>query len=174
MTVAALVVSVCALTFTITSFWWLNARTGRLRSFAPHTFAAIRTANQESVCLPLVIQNTGPRPIAVQDLRLVLLREPDGRHLPWARTRDRLEYPGERRAAELPAAFPVSGLDAKQVFIEFDSSSPTLGSLDHLVRVEVKTGHRARWRRLVAFTLHASAIVHPGQFIAYSNKPPSE
>jgi hypothetical protein len=173
-TAAALIVSICALTFTVFSFWMLNARTGRLRSFSPHTFAALRTAKEEQVCLPLVVQNTGPRPIVVQDLRLVLVGQPEVRSLTWARTRDRLEQPGERLSADLPAAFPVPGLDAMQVFVEFDSAPPTLGNQDRVVRVEVKVGRRSRWHPLVTFTLHASAIAHPGVYVAYANKPPSE
>ncbi|GHB72305.1 hypothetical protein GCM10010377_73630 [Streptomyces viridiviolaceus] len=32
---AASVVSVCALIFTVASFWWLNARQGRLETWEP-------------------------------------------------------------------------------------------------------------------------------------------
>jgi hypothetical protein len=51
-----------ALTFTIGSFWWLNARQGRLTSFEPHSFAtwASQSSPYETrVRFPLVLYNTG-------------------------------------------------------------------------------------------------------------------
>jgi len=44
---SAAVISACALLFTVASFWWLNARRGRLESFEPHTYAA--AVNPEQV-----------------------------------------------------------------------------------------------------------------------------
>jgi hypothetical protein len=52
-----------ALTFTIGSFWWLNARQGRLTSFEPHSFAAVAIPMQSRVRFPLVLYNTGAKPI---------------------------------------------------------------------------------------------------------------
>ncbi|MHA5055071.1 hypothetical protein, partial [Streptomyces sp. SD15] len=67
---AAGFLSVCALLFTIASFWWLNARQGCLRSWEPHSFAAIASGSVVRLRLPLVVHNTGVKPIVVQDLRL--------------------------------------------------------------------------------------------------------
>lgn len=69
----AVIVAMCALAFTVLSFWWLNARQGRLKSYAPHTFAAAVTPEKTLVRLPVILFNTGPKPIVVQNLRLAFL-----------------------------------------------------------------------------------------------------
>ena len=69
---SATVVAICALAFTIASFWWLNARRGRLKTYEPHTFAAAITPQVVRLRLPLVLYNTGAIPIIVQNLRVGL------------------------------------------------------------------------------------------------------
>src|SRR6266496_3174530 len=67
---ASIAVASLALVFTIGSFWWLNARQGRLKSFEPQSFAACRTPDILRLRFPLVFYNTGAKPIVVQDMRL--------------------------------------------------------------------------------------------------------
>ncbi|WP_328645462.1 hypothetical protein OHS58_36565 [Amycolatopsis sp. NBC_00348] len=172
MTAAAFVVSICALAFTVISFWWLNARTGRLRSFAPQTFSGSNTPDRAIILLPLVLQNTGAQSIVVQDLRLAVLGEPKLEPLRWARTRRQLR-PRSDEEPDFASVFSVPGHQAHQLFAEFDARHE-LGKIDRAVRLEAKTGHRRRWVELATFTLHLSAIVHPSQFITYANTPPSE
>ena len=71
----AVVVAACALLFTVASFWWLNARRGRLRSFEPHSFAAYYTPALALIRVPVIFYNNGAAPIVVQDLRLVFPSE---------------------------------------------------------------------------------------------------
>jgi hypothetical protein len=65
---SAAVVAGCTLLFTVASFWWLNARRGRLESFEPHTYAAAVTPDKVRIRLPLVLYNTRVIPIVVQNL----------------------------------------------------------------------------------------------------------
>lgn len=149
------VVSVCALLFTVASFWWLNARQGRLKTWEPHAFAAIIRSSTARLRLPLVLHNTGAKPIVVQDL---LLTFPDASRL----------QPGPDEDAKEPAGFVVPGREAQQLFIEFEA--PFSGFMpearDFKVQLQARVGHRKGWRRLLTFTLRAAnitaAISSPG------------
>ncbi|MFE7778108.1 hypothetical protein ACFU5O_30245 [Streptomyces sp. NPDC057445] len=168
---AASVVSVSALVFTVASFWWLNARQGRLESWEPHSFAAIVRGSMVRLRLPLVLHNTGAKPIVVQDLRLTFPDEPAS-HLPllWAASRSRLQ-PGPDEELELPTGFVVAGREAQQLFIEFEAPFSGLvpEARDYKVRIQVRVGHRKGWHSLLTFTLRTTNIVHPDRYTVCNN-----
>ena len=59
---AALLVSGLALAFAIASFWWLNARKGRLEAAAPASYAF---ADKVRLRLPLAFFNSGAKALIV-------------------------------------------------------------------------------------------------------------
>ena len=69
--------------------------------------------------------------------------------------------------------FSVPGRTAQQMFIEFGAPFPGIvpQARDYTARIEVKLGHRRKWRRLLTFTLRAGQIINPGSYITYSNSP---
>lgn len=159
-----------ALLFTVGSFWWLNARQGRLKSSEPQSFAACRTPDKLRLLFPLVIYNSGATPIIVQDMQLNFPRNHAGRRL----------YRGQRHALSsrqlmtgwtFPAVFSIPGRSAQQMFIEFGGPFPDVTPLarDYQIRIEVKVVHRKRWKHLVTFTLRAAHVTHPERYITYSN-----
>ncbi|MFE4964440.1 hypothetical protein [Streptomyces sp. NPDC056660] len=167
------VVSTCALLFTVASFWWLNARQGHLRTWEPHAFAAVVHSSTTRLRLPIILHNTGPKPIVVQDLILTFPDEPAS-HLPllWVSSPSHLQ-PGPDEDAKLPAGFVVPGREAQQRFIEFEA--PLSGFMpearDYKVQLQVRVGHRKGWRRLLTFTLRAANIIDPSRYTVYNNAP---
>ncbi|WP_426570232.1 hypothetical protein [Streptomyces canus] len=165
--------SICALLFTIASFWWLNARQGRLESWEPHAFAAIVHSSTVRLRLPLILHNTGAKPIVVQDFRLSFPDEPAS-HLPllWTSSPSRLQ-PGPGEEPELPAGFVVAGREAQQRFIEFEAPFSGLvpEARDYKVRIQVRVGHCRGWRSLLTFTLRTTNIIHPDQYAVCNNAP---
>jgi hypothetical protein len=166
----SLLIACLALTFTVGSFWWLNARQGRLTSFEPHSFAAAATRSQSRLRFPLVLYNTGAKPIIVQNMRL---RFPGAGStiLPWAATRSQLMPVPQDRPA-LPAVFSILGRTAQQMFVEF--GGPFAGGVptrDCQAQIDVKLGHRQDWDHLITFTLWGTRITNPNNFITYSNSP---
>jgi len=167
-------IATLALLFTIGSFWWLNARQGKLRSYKPYSFGYALTATQVSLRFPLVLYNTGPKPIIVQDLRMSFPKVPGVGSLPWRTSRSQLK-PDPEDNLELPAAFTVPGRQAPQHFIEFGISSDDplpgidLKNKEYKVLIEVLLGHKRRWRKLLTFPLGAKHIELSGNYIAYSN-----
>jgi hypothetical protein len=166
----SIAVASLALLFTIGSFWWLNARRGKLKSFEPQSFAVCRTPDKLRLLFPLVLYNTGAKPIVVQDLRLRFAKEPRWQMpLPWTTTRSQLVSNDHA----FPAVFSIPGRSAQQMFVEFGGSFPEVTPLarDYEVRVEAKVGHRKNWKRLITFALRGAHITHPDRYIAYSNSP---
>ncbi|WP_433468964.1 hypothetical protein [Spirillospora sp. CA-128828] len=160
----AVIVAMCALAFTVASFWWLHARRGHLESYEPHSFAASLVGSLR-IRLPLVLYNTGAVPIVVQSIRLRVGEEPP---LTWITTRSQLR-PTKEDEHRFAAPFPVSGRSAKQVFVEFGKDG-SLEAKDHEVQVEVKLGHKKDWILLLAFTLRTGQVKH-SKYITYSNDP---
>lgn len=159
-----------ALLFTVASFWWLNARRGRLKSSEPQSFAACRTPDKLRLLLPLVIYNSGAAPIIVQDMQLNFPEEPGwNAPIPWTTTRSQL--PPSEDDWTFPAVFSIPGRSAQQMFIEFGGPFPDVTPLarDYQIRIEVKVVHRKRWKHLVTFTLRAAHVTHPERYISYSN-----
>ncbi|MEU5321899.1 hypothetical protein AB0G67_34870 [Streptomyces sp. NPDC021056] len=167
------VVAICALVFTVGSFWWLNARQGRLKLYEPHSFAACANEQVTLLRLPLVMYNTGAKPIIVQDLRLRFPDEPAALlPLPWRTSREKL-MPKPDDGHALPAVFTVAGREAEQVFIEFGAPFPGFvpEARDYQVRIEAWLGHRQRWHPVLTFTWRAARMSTPGRYITYSNSP---
>jgi hypothetical protein len=167
----AVTIAVCALAFTVASFWWLNVRRGHLKSFEPHSFGAY-VHDRVRIRFPLVFHNTGAVPIVIQNLRIKFLDKPDAPPLPWVATRSHIKPESDDDHA-FPAVFSVGGRTACQTFQEF--GAPSLGfcldAKDYRMRLEAKLGHKKEWSSILSFTFHAWRIGDPEHFITYENTP---
>jgi hypothetical protein len=181
-------IALAALFFTVFSFWWIQARRGRLRSYPPKSYAGCYAKNQVILSFPFVLYNTGPAPIVVRDFRVRIALRPEraadtrppadsevDEHavLPtviyWSALQPELEPAVKGGGREMPAAFPVEGRKAVQKFVEFQWPQPktTLDRGPYQVAVEVQLAHRGFWRRvrrkgdwydLVQFPLHSELV----------------
>jgi hypothetical protein len=167
-------IATLALLFTIVSFWWLQARQGKLRSYPPHSLGYARFPSEVVIRLPLVLYNTGAKPIIIQDIRLSFTEKPGVTPLPWRTSRSQL-HPANGDSPQLPAAFSVPGRTAQQHFIEFgiELNNPLPGidlkNRQYQVLVEVLLGHKKQWEQLLMFPLGVKDIKKPNANIAYSN-----
>lgn len=171
---SAAVVATCALVFTVASFWWLNARRGRLRTFEPHTFAMVIAPRIVRLRLPLVLYNSGAIPIVVQGIRIRFVDHLMGEPLGWVGKRSQIR-PTSNENHDFPAVFAVSGRSAEQIFAEFgiDSLGFALEARDYRVYLEGRLGHRKNWVRIGDFTLRAGHVAEPSAYITYDNTPGS-
>lgn len=149
-----LLIAALALLFTIASFWWLNARPGRLIGSVPTTFAMILRRDNSRFRMPVVIYNTGAKTMVVESLRLALLRS-ENRPLEWISTRDRVR-PTEGEKVDFSAPFAVDGRRAVQVFAEFGETptswNPEPGST-HRLAIQARVLGARNWRKVVEFPL---------------------
>lgn len=179
----AVVVSICALLFTVGSFWWIQARRGRLRSFAPNAYGGLYGKDQTLINLPLVIHNMGPAPLAVTNARLRLRSltnadKPVEYMLHWHAMRDAVYTDSKIGSRCFASPFAVEGRRSVEKYLEFQRNVPDsqIGAVPYEATVEVQVQpqrrRKAHWTQLVTFTLHAELITeHRGSFLQRSNDP---
>ena len=168
----AVLVSLLALGFTVLSFWWLNARRGRLVSYEPSSFATVIRPDDMLLRLPLVLRNTGAVPLVVSGLR-VYVHPPSAPSLllPWRNSRNCLAPGGVGDTAVLPSVFYVPGRTAVNYFIEFggrmDARSMHLRPTS--VEVQALLAHKLYWTTLIEFPLHFEHVTYPDRYAAFNN-----
>jgi hypothetical protein len=188
----ALVVSTLALLFTVFTFWWLQARRGRLITFAPQSYAG-RLQGDVILSIPLVLYNTGPTPIVVTDFQLRLDVPPGAERQPgmptsmsWSARQGQLEpaNPDKGKGVRtLPAPFSVPGRSTEDSFIEFARKNFDVTSGPFTASIYVRLGRRALWDRvwwpsdgngwshLRTLTLHTEIPGPADAYITRTNDP---
>ena len=85
---AGLLISVCALAFTIAAFWWLNARRSRIKLVGhPRSFSRSVSGGQLHLTIPLSLYATGPTPAWIITMRLVVWGARGDFRIPFVATR---------------------------------------------------------------------------------------
>jgi hypothetical protein len=171
--IAALIISSLALIFTITAFWWMNWRRGKLIVGKPRSYAA-RGSQTENliIALPLVFFNDGAAAIVVQNLRLLLLDEGSNtRPLFFNATLEKL-LKDEGRA--FATQFPIRGREAVTFICEFQRSPGDLvfEAKRYSIELQAILDERTEWRQLSRFDLNVIDSAVPGinrQYLAHDN-----
>lgn len=173
----SIVIAVLALLFTISSFWWIQVRRGRLVCPAPGTYAGYFGDDRLLVVLPLVLYNTGPAPIVILDFRL-WLKKPDGQpplHCRWRAVQPGINPAGSDGAGRVfPSPLPVEGRRAVERFIEFGCLSPNLDPTKgpYAATVEMKVSHRKDWQTLISFDFNSQiSAADPRRLLVRPNDP---
>ncbi len=173
MPLASVVVATAALAFTVMSFWWLQARRGRLTCFPVQTFSGYLHQDSAALRIPLSIFNSGAVPLVVTDLRLRLL-PPVGEDVRMHfRTVRRSVRPGEDDVEDFAHPYSVAGRSVDTRMAEFAmhvSPAPLLCGQAVVAVVEAQVGHRTTWVELGRFPVHVETMAHPEAYITYSNQ----
>lgn len=176
--VASLVVACLALLFTIASFWWLQARRGRLACFPVQEFAGYLDADRVTVRIPLSIYNHGAAARVVTQLRLRLRPQEGDSVVLHALTFRRTLKPMSDDVEDFVHPYAVSGRTVASRHVEFSSLAgvgPSAALLSgHPVTVVVEAlidQDDERWTELGHFPLHVEAMAHVGTYLACSNHP---
>ncbi len=170
----ALLVAVLALFFTVASFWWINARRGRLQVGRPGAYAF---ANRVRLRLPLAFYNSGARALIVTDLQAVLVDDPEQPPLRWIATISQLR-PESANERDFATPFSVPGRGTQELVIELGHNhgwSPELGSR-HRMRLQARLHDRGDdWQTLAEFDWYAPPPgAELGRYITYRNAPADE
>jgi hypothetical protein len=170
---ASVIISVTALLFTITSFWWLQARRGRLTCFPVQTFSGYLKRDGAALRIPLSIFNSGAVPLVVTDLRLRLLLPDSEDLLMHFRTLRRSVRTDSDDVEDFAHAYSVAGRSVDTRMVEFalnTSPLPLLYGHPAIGVVEAQIGDLPRWVELGRFPIHVETMAHPGNYITYSNQ----
>ena len=150
--VAAVVVAVAALAFTVFSWRRVYLHSGDLIVATPRTYAYNARPNGFRLRLPLVFFNDGAVAILVTNLRIVV---DDAHPQTWITTRPTLLPGGGADAHEFATPFAVHGRDTREEIIEFgddDGAWRPASNASYTVRVEAQVGSDDSWRQLGSFT----------------------
>jgi hypothetical protein len=173
---APIIVALAALGFTVGSFWWINARTGRLIvPGAPASYAAATNGDRLILLFPFTFYNSGPVPFVVRDLRLRFRDEREGRPLDFERVRSGIS-PSHSELEDLAAGFPVRGNEAVRMFCEFQRApvGRPMTAGRHPLALDALTDKSHEWRLLLEFDLYVDAnaeAVIPRNFVSHRNRP---
>ena len=168
----AIIISICALLFTVFSFWWMNWRRGKLHVTIPRSFAAIGAKDARMVLeFPFVFFNNGPMPIIVQNLRLLFIQEENPHPLNFTATVKKL---GKDEDRALATQFPVRGREAILMICEFQREPGGMEFEERSYEIELQAtlGNSRKWRRLSRFPMKITRRSLPAinkQFIAHDN-----
>ncbi len=173
MVYVAVIVPLLALAFTITSFWWLYARSGALEAARPQTYAF---AERVRLRLPLAFFNTGARALLVSDLRVVINDQPERMPLAWITTRSVLR-PGDKDGFAFATPFAVQGRNAREIIAEFGDDvgwTPAPGSR-YALRLQALVHPSEAWIDVMTFEWWAPPFAElMPRYIAHRNAPPQQ
>jgi|SRR5664279_4379396 hypothetical protein len=167
----ALIISTLALLFTVFSFWWMHWRTGKLKIGTPRSFAAVGSEKGMLLLeIPLVFFNTGPTPILIQNLRLVLC----GDSLPPLTFVATVSKLGKDEGRALATQFPICGRESIVMICEFQRHPGGLlfKARKYPVELQAKLSDEAKWKVLSRFTINVTEKAIPAinrMFIPHDN-----
>ncbi|MEU9826535.1 hypothetical protein [Micromonospora chersina] len=182
----SLAVAVMALLFTVSSFWWIQVRRGRLRCYTSHVYSGSFSPTKLVVVVPLVLHNPAPATLVVTDLRLRIDASKGGpgielaafpMKLRWIASHTAVYPKNETRTFAAP--FAVDGRKAVERFIEFQRDDPPslLEDGPYRATIEALVEPRSRWARprwspLLSYTFNSQlAVASRMSLIPRSNDP---
>lgn len=173
-----LFISVLALVFSVASFWWIHARTGRLRLSSVPVFAGVWTvrdgAPEITLRVPICLYNTGARARTVEGLRLYTPYWSGEARLEWASLAEAIDPGrGNELDRDFVAPYAIDPRRADTRFVDFRYAVPgALPEAEPTVFIlQALLDGRDRWEEVGRLTLHLGHMSHPESFIAYRNDP---
>lgn len=170
--VAAFLLTLLAVAFTIGSFWWMQLRRGRLEVSDPSSFAMSSSPTLFVLRLPMTIRNTGAKTLVIEDMRLRFTDRIQPLPLPWRRVMSHLR-PDTNETAALPSPVVLAGRSAVVLFAEFGApmaSSDYPGNGVHQVQIEAVVADRKGWQDLKRFGLRVE-VRDPSMLLSYLAYP---
>lgn len=171
-------ISSLALLFTILSFWWMNWRPGKLNAGSIRFFAAGKgiegkadSKNLVIVGLPLVLWNSGARPLLVEDLRLVSIGMPVLPELAFEAVDDKLttftldrEERVNRDYFFLPLALKPNEIIRANFVFEARIERVMFQAARYRLSLQVQLSAAARWRRVKEIEINFSGLDNMGLY----------
>lgn len=170
----SIAISVMALVFSIASFWWLQARRGRLTISRIPAFSGYFDSDKRlNLRLPILLYNTGARTRLVDELRLVFpCWEEEVAY--WQTSHPTLRpQSAAEDTTDFASPYPISGLHAEIKFIKFSyavgRALPEPKSTH--CRIEARLDGSSTWTVVGHSVLNLTHMHSPESYITYSNSP---
>lgn len=155
MEIAAILISIFALIFTLFSFWWMHWRKGKIKIGSNlRTYAACASNNKLMLEIPLIFFNTGPIPLVVENLRLYFpeIKE-SNKYLFFNATVEKI---GTDKGRAFATPFCVPGGGIVSLICEFQNTETSFqfSSNTCSFSVEVLRGFSNKWVKLREFSIN--------------------
>ena len=157
-----------ALMFTVGSFYWLQARKGRLRTAPVTTFSARLTNTSGGIRIPVTIYNSGARPRIISGVRLRLKGESNLVFVCHTLRKTLDATPSDTEDFFHPYAIPGRSVVTKYPHFAVQGFAKHLSDAPIRLDLEVLTDSDVKWRVLSTVELHTE-IVHSLAYVTYSN-----
>ncbi|MCI0154999.1 hypothetical protein [Dermacoccus nishinomiyaensis] len=166
----AVIIATLALLFTGTSFWWLHARTGRVRASDVTAYAGYLKNGHLTVRIPVLLYNSGARTRVVEELRLTCLTwaTHEGNWQTFAAT---LKPTEDESDFATPYAIDGRKTSSKFVTFTFDYSGHLPEPKPTAMTLEARLDDSSTWHTLRHITLHLGHMHSPARYITYRNNP---
>ena len=149
----AFLISLIALSFTIYSFWWMNWRRGKLRVSPPRIFGAYCSQKSKLVLhIPFLFFNDGPKPIIVNNLRLIFEDETVFNPITFVST---LNSVGDTNNKAFSSQFYIKGKECCTLVCEFQRIPGNLVFMrnEHWFQLQGQLNNNVEWKLLLRFHL---------------------
>ena len=166
----AIVISACALLFTVGSFWWLYVRPGRLRLTEVRVFSAYVQPDRCYLRIPVTLYTSGAKPLVVVDLRLELSSGGTSATAPSRNFRKSIKTASDD-FADFPHPYVVPGRSVVTMFVEFGADPGVVATGESATAELSALVDRRGWRRVGTTEVRTDSIGDPGSYITYSNDP---
>ena len=171
MTVPVFIASL-ALLFTVGSFYWIQARKGRLKLYPVVTFSAQMTKDRLVLRIPVITFNSGALPRVVTALRLVATDERGASVVMDCQTFRKTVGPVKDDLEDMAHAYSVPGRQVVTKYAHFvvDALPRFTKPQPVVFEMQAMLDQSTSWRRLGGLTMHTE-IIHTSSYISYSNSP---
>ncbi|WP_156044025.1 hypothetical protein [Cellulomonas sp. HZM] len=167
---SAVIVALCALAFTILSFWWINVRRGRLTWTTVVVFSGHVRADRASLRIPITLYNTGAKPLVVVDLRLDMTSG-SARAVAPSKQYRRSIMPSSDDMEDFPHPYVVPGRSVVTKFVDFAADPLVMSTGLPVLATLLVLRDGKGWRRVRTQEIRTDSIADPSRYITYSNDP---
>lgn len=167
----AIVVSILALLFTVSAFWYMNLWPGRLRGYGPSTWAGYVSRDQLTLRIPVLVANSGASSKVVTNVRLRLLAPHRVLKLSWQTFRTGIR-PTDDDIKDMATHFVVPARGAVREFVEFRGrfEHGVIEPREYEIKLDTQVDGGDNWQETASFALRLWHLGDsPDRYIARSN-----
>jgi hypothetical protein len=169
---APVFISCLALLFTIGSFYWLQARKGRLKLFPVIAFSGYWNKSRLVLRLPVILFNSGARPRVITALRLVTTDNRGKRIVLECHSFRKTIDPTSEDMEDMAHAYaiPARQVVTKHAHFAVDSLPVFNQAEPASFQVQALVDDSTNWRKMGNVMVHVE-IMYTSSYITYSNNP---
>lgn len=169
---APVFISCLALLFTIGSFYWLQARKGRLKLYPVITFSGYWNKSRLVLRLPVILFNSGARPRVITALRLVTTDDEGTRIVLECHSFRKTIDPTSEDMEDMAHAYAIPGRQVvtKHAHFAVDSLPVFNQAGPASFQMQALVDDSIRWRKMGDVMVHVE-IMYTSSYITYSNNP---